>query len=68
MFLTTSFEAEQKGCLAHLISKDLYEWEETEGDVWNTTSQQPEEGNIKIQNLNFAYNYNKVLKNINLHI
>ena len=23
-----------------------YEWEETEGDVWNITSQQPEEGNI----------------------
>jgi hypothetical protein len=30
MFVTTSLVAEQRGCLAHLISKDLEKWEELE--------------------------------------
>ena len=43
MFLTTSLEAEQKGCLAHLISKDLYKWEETENPIYiSDSSEQPE--------------------------
>lgn len=43
MFLTTSLEAEQKGCLAHLISKDLYKWEETENPIYiSESSEQPE--------------------------
>ena len=43
MFLTTSLEAEQKGCLAHLISKDLYNWEETENPIYiSESSDQPE--------------------------
>ena len=43
MFLTTSLISEQKGCLAHLISKDLYEWEETENPIYiANSSDQPE--------------------------
>ena len=43
MFLTTSLEAEQKGCLAHLISKDLCKWEETENPIYTSeSSDQPE--------------------------
>ena len=43
MFLTTSLIIEKKGCLAHLISKDLYEWEETENPIYiANSSDQPE--------------------------
>lgn len=43
MFLTTSLEAEQKGCLAHLISKDLHKWEETDHPIYiSKNSDQPE--------------------------
>ena len=43
MFLTTSYEVEHKGCLAHLISKDLYKWEETEKPIYiSESSDQPE--------------------------
>lgn len=43
MFLTTSLEDKQKGCLAHLVSKDLSKWEETENPIYiSETSDQPE--------------------------
>lgn len=52
--------SEIKTSIKRIIDLYYYEDDEPKG--------KPEEGNIKIQNLNFAYNYNKVLKNINLEI
>ena len=43
MFLTTSLQKEQKGCLAHLVSKDLSVWQELENPIYiSETSDQPE--------------------------
>lgn len=43
MFLTTSLVEENKGCLAHLVSKDLSEWTECAEPIYvHDTSAQPE--------------------------
>lgn len=43
MFLTTSLEAEQKGCLAHLISENLDAWVEAEKPIYvSESAEQPE--------------------------
>lgn len=43
MFLTTSLEAEHRGCLAHLVSEDLDKWEEADDPIYiSESSDQPE--------------------------
>lgn len=42
MMITTSLASECKGCLAHLVSSDLNNWEEEQPFFVNETEEQPE--------------------------
>lgn len=43
MFLTTSLVKERRGCIAHLVSEDLYSWKELENPIYvSETEDQPE--------------------------